>query len=40
MGEHHQLGEMMVRNGGEERMLGLKKCIIGATNIVYNMVEA
>ena len=40
LGEHHQLGEMMGRNAGEERKLGLKKCVIGAANIVYNMVEA
>jgi hypothetical protein len=33
-------GEMMGRNAGEERMLGLEKYIIGAANIVYNMVEA
>jgi hypothetical protein len=40
LGEHHQLGEMILRNTGEERMLGLEKCVICAANIVYNMVEA
>jgi hypothetical protein len=40
LGEHHQLGEMILRNAGEERMLGLEKCVICAANIVYNMVEA
>ena len=39
MGEHHQLGVMTEINACGERT-ELEDFIVGAANIVYNMVEA
>ena len=39
MGEHHQLGVMTEINVCEEKT-ELEDLVVGAANIVYNMVEA
>ncbi len=39
MGEHHQLGGKTERNASKERT-GLEQFVVGAANIVHNMVEA
>ncbi len=39
MGEQHQLGRKMERNASKERT-GLEQFVVGAANIVHNMVKA
>ncbi len=39
MGEHHQLGGKTERNASKERT-GMEQFVVGAANIVHNMVEA